>query len=122
MKNKYTPKAEIDQRIQRLQNSLAQADIEAALVVCKTDYFYFSGTAQSALLFVRQKGAPLLMVFRDIDRAREESTIDHIVSLESLDFLPQTLHHHYGNLPARIGIEFDMVAGSGLFPLSSAFS
>ncbi len=109
MKEKYTPKPEIDQRLQRFQSSLAQDDLEAALVIYKTDYFYFSGTAQNALLYVPRLGPPLLMVIRDIDRARDESPIDQIISLESLTALPKVLKRFYGVIPSRIGMELDVL-------------
>ena len=47
MKEKYVPEPEIARRVSRLQSYLVNGDIEAALVIYKMDYFYFSGTAKS---------------------------------------------------------------------------
>jgi len=122
MKHKYTPKAEIDQRIKRFQKVLADSDCEAALVVYKMDYFYFSGTAQNALLFIPREGDPLLMVIRDLDRARMESPLDRIVALESPTGVPRTLLQCYGSLPGRIGMELDVLPVRDYFHYLELFS
>ena len=103
MKEKYVPEAEITNRIARLQNYLEREDIEAALVIYKMDYFYFSGTAQNVLLFIPREGMPLLLVIRDIDRAREESPLKQIVPLDSIAELPKKINDLYGCIPRRIG-------------------
>ena len=109
VKEKYVPKTEIEHRISQLQKSLQAKDIEAALVVYKMDYFYFSGTAQNVLLYVPQEGASLLMVFRDIDRAREESPLEHIIPLDSIGSLADVIRKYYGHIPHKIGMELDVL-------------
>jgi len=121
MKEKYVPEAEIATRITRLQNHLSREDIEAALVIYKMDYFYFSGTAQNALLYVPREGTPLLMVIRDIDRAREESPLQQIVPLDSPKNVPKKIRKFYGALPRKIGLEFDVLPVRDYFAYQQLF-
>lgn len=117
MKEKYLPRDEIYARIRRLQARLAQEQIEAALILYKVDYLYFSGQAQNSVLYVPAEGEPVLMVVRDLDRAREESPIEHIVPLESLRQLPGLITARYGALPQRVGMELDVLPVRDYFKL-----
>ena len=121
MKEKYVPEAEITNRIAQLQNYLSREDIEAALVIYKMDYFYFSGTAQNVLLFIPREGMPLLMVIRDIDRAREESPLKQIAPLASIEELPKTINEFYGSIPRRIGLELDVLPVRDYFKYQEIF-
>lgn len=117
MKEKYVPRDEIYARIRRLQSRLAQEHVEGALVWYKVDYLYFSGQAQNSALYVPVEGEPLLMVARDVDRAREESPLKHIVPLESPGELPALITSHYGTLPRRVGMELDVLPVRDYFKL-----
>lgn len=121
MKEKYVPKSEIDLRISRFQKNLQEENIEAALVIYKMDYFYFSGTAQNVLMYLPQQGSPLLMVIRDIDRAREESPLEHIVSLESVSTVPSVIRKYYGFIPRKIGMELDVLPVRDYFRFKDLF-
>ena len=70
---RYTPLEEIEGRLKRLRIGMEKKEIEALLVVQKMDYYYLSGTTQDGLLFVPSEGAPLLMIRRELERARVES-------------------------------------------------
>ncbi len=48
----YTPAEEIGERHRKLRELMEAEGMEAFLAVQKMDYFYLSGTAQDALLFV----------------------------------------------------------------------
>ena len=52
------PESELTDRTHALQESLAQSDTEAALIIQKADLFYFSGTIQQAYLYVPVTGDP----------------------------------------------------------------
>lgn len=121
MKEKYVPEAEIANRIARLQYHLSREDIEAALVIYKMDYFYFSGTAQNALLYVPREGMALLMVIRDIDRAQEESPLAQIVPLASMEELPRKINQFYGSIPRRMGLELDVLPVRDYFRYQELF-
>jgi len=121
MKKKYVPKSEIEDRINRLQKILTKENIEAALLIHKMDYFYFSGTSQNSVLFVPAQGAPLLMVIRDVDRAREESPLAQVVSLESVPILPDIIKDFYGTIPKKIGMELDVLPARDYFRFQKLF-
>ena len=121
MKEKYVPQAEIDFRIRGLQKSLLREQIEAALIAYKMDYFYFSGQAQDSILFVPAEGKPLLLVLRDIDRAKKESPLEQVVPLESIGDLPKVIRNFYGSLPRRIGLELDVVPVRDYFRFQALF-
>jgi Xaa-Pro aminopeptidase len=78
-----TPQEELRDRIGGLQQSLQQRELDGALVVQKTDLFYFAATAQQGWLYVPATGEPLLMVFKEYERARSESALSKIVSIAS---------------------------------------
>lgn len=78
-KYQHTPGSEVEARIRVLQHNIARLDLEGALIIHHTNLFYFSGTSQSAHLFVPREGKPLLLVRKSFDRAVEESPIKDIL-------------------------------------------
>jgi len=121
MKKKYVPKSEIEDRIIRLQKILTQENIEAALIIYKVDYFYFSGTSQNSVSFVPAEGKPLLMVIRDMARAIEESPLAQVVPLESVLGIPELIKEFYGIIPQRIGMELDVLPVRDYFRFQKMF-
>ncbi len=107
--NNNIPKAEIDRRIANLKNQLVENDIEAALFLQRADLFYFSGTIQEAHLFVPLDAEPILMVFKNYDRALAESSLSRIVPLRSPRAIPDILGHYDYVLPQTIGMELDVL-------------
>lgn len=65
------PRQEIHQRISKFQNQLAARQLDGAFILQNADLFYFSGTIQSAVLFVPADDVPLLMVLKNVKRAEE---------------------------------------------------
>ncbi|RLI47935.1 MAG: aminopeptidase P family protein [Candidatus Thorarchaeota archaeon] len=61
------------------------------------------------MLFVPLDGKPLLMVKRELERARLESRLDNIVGIRSVRQLPSVIQDHTGGLPKTIGLELDIV-------------
>jgi Xaa-Pro aminopeptidase len=116
-----TPREEIEERHKRLRKKMEAVGIEALLVVQKMDYFYLSGTAQDALLFVPLEGKPLLMVKREMERARAETPLEHVVGLKSLQDLPSLLAEHAGRLPGVLGLEMDILPVRDYLRLQSTF-
>ena len=106
---RYTPREEIDLRLTKVREGMASKGIEALLVVQKMDYFYLSGTTQDSLLFVPLDGQPLLMVKRELERARVDSPLHHVVGLSSTDELPALIAGHWGRLPGNLGLELDVL-------------
>jgi Xaa-Pro aminopeptidase len=100
---------------------MGRAGLEAFLVVQKMDCFYLSGTAQDALVFVPQEGKPLLLVKRELERARAESPLEHVVGLKSLRELPSLVEEHAGRPPRVLGLELDILPARDYLRLQSMF-
>ncbi|MBU4532099.1 MAG: Xaa-Pro peptidase family protein [Eubacteriales bacterium] len=100
---------ECAERIGRFQDGLRKAGIEAALIVNGADMYYFTGTAQSAHLFIPAAGTPLLMVKREFSRARMDAAIEDVVPIRSFKEIPALITDHGHALPACIGLEFDVL-------------
>ncbi|RME46604.1 MAG: aminopeptidase P family protein [Chloroflexi bacterium] len=107
----YTPRDELDTRIQRFQKRLQDSGVDGALILQRADLFYFSGTTQQAHLYVPAEGTPVLVARKSFERARQESALDEVVPMRSLRNLPDTLAD-YGYRPRRLGLELDVVPAS----------
>ncbi len=105
----YTPREEIELRLDKVRAEMARHQMEALLVVQKMDYFYLSGTTQDSLLFVPLEGEPLLMIKRELERAKVDSPLENIVGFKSLPEVPSIISSHHGGLPETIGLEFDVL-------------
>jgi Xaa-Pro aminopeptidase len=104
----YTPKKEIDARIQTFQETLAQQGLDGALIIHHTNLFYLSGTSQSCHLFVPRSGKPLLMVRKSFVRACAESPITEIMDVKSLKMIPEILKEKGFSL-GTLGLELDVI-------------
>jgi Xaa-Pro dipeptidase len=116
-----TPKSEIDARINQLQATLKRQGIDAALILQKTDLFYFSGTIQQANLYVPADGTPVLMVNRILERAHAESPLERIVPLPSPSRIPEILRQSGCRLPGRLGLELDVLPANLYFRYGEVF-
>jgi Xaa-Pro dipeptidase len=103
------PADEIDRRIAAFQAGLQRDGLDAALIVQSADLVYLSGTAQNAHLIVPATGEPLLLVRRDLDRARAESGLRHIEPFASLRALPAALTSLGLPERLRLGVELDVL-------------
>lgn len=105
----YTPQAELEQRIARLQQGLKEKSIDAAVIVQNADLYYFTGTVQRSHLFVPSQGKPLLMVKKSLERAKAESALQNIAGLDSLNEINSALQS-YGYGPFNtLGFELDVL-------------
>jgi len=110
------PSCEIADRMVSLQTLLQKQQIDAAIIRQNADLFYFTGTAQDAYLLVPASGAPLFMVRRDAERAKEQSPIRPILSLKTARELPQAvLDVCHGSSPKRLGLELDVLPANTFF-------
>jgi len=109
MSGDAVPLAEADFRIRKLQTELRRCGADAALIVQKTDLFYFSGTAQQGWLFIPADGQPLLFVFKDFARAREETPLERIESITSVKRIPEMLAEYGYRESQVIGLELDVL-------------
>ena len=103
------PAEEIDRRIAAFQIGLVRDGLDAALIVQSADLVYLTGTAQNAHLVVPASGEPLLLVRRDLERARAESALRHIEPFSSLRALPEALASVGLPERLRLGVELDVL-------------
>ena len=103
------PASEIDQRKSAIQKELQSTGIDALLIIQRVDLFYFSGTAQSGVLYMPAEGEPLLCIKKYFPRAKEESSVKHIIEVSSVKEIPGLISDFYGNLPSVVGFEFDVL-------------
>jgi Xaa-Pro dipeptidase len=118
---RYTPREEIENRLTRLRKGMEKEGMEAFLVVQKMDCYYLSGTTQDGLLFVPLEGKPLLMVRRELERARVESPLEVVVGFKSTRELPSLIGDHWGSLPQTLGLELDVLPVRDYFRYQDLF-
>lgn len=106
---KSIPASELNSRIELLQKELEKKELSGTLILQKTDLYYFSGTSQQGWLYVPNTGKPLLMVFKEFQRASEESAIENIVSVASPKTIPLTLSDYGYPAPTKLGMELDVL-------------
>ncbi len=116
-----TPAAEVCKRIEKFQTVLRDQEIDAGLVVQKTDLFYFSGTSQQGWLYIPAEGKPLLMIFKEFSRARAESPLEEICSLASAKKIPEVLAQRGYGVPKHLGMELDVLPVNLYFQYQKIF-
>ena len=104
-----TPAGELQARLENLQNALQDKGIDGALIIQKTDLFYFSGTSQQGWLYVPESGDPVLMVFKEFERARQESAISRVISITGTRRIPEVLAEGGYASPSVLGMELDVL-------------
>jgi Xaa-Pro aminopeptidase len=104
-----TPREEINQRINRFQKELTANDLEGAFILQNADLFYFSGTIQSAVLFVPANGEPILMVQKNLERAQLESSLNNVIQVKNKNHIAQILRDFEVNQLSTAGLEMDVL-------------
>ncbi len=102
-----TPREEIEKRIQRLQSYLKKEKVDACLILQNVDLFYFSGTIQRSYLFIPSEGEPLLLVQKDVERAKKESPLKTIIPIDRPKAISSILKKRRGL--NRMGFEGDVL-------------
>lgn len=103
------PRSEIARRIGALQAQLARKGLDAALILQTADLFYFTGTIQQSHLWVPVQGEPLLLVRKDLARARAESPLERISAMGSPKQIPDLLAANGLSAPQSLGLELDVL-------------
>lgn len=106
---RITPTTELEYRCRSLQDRMVGAGLDAVIVAQNADLFYFAGTIQTGNLYVPAQGQPLYMVRRDAARARMESGLKEVVPFSSPRDIPKILAEYGYPVPARIGLELDVL-------------
>jgi Xaa-Pro aminopeptidase len=120
--SKNVPYQELLVRISKLQKALIAQGMDGALIVQKTDLFYFSGTSQQGWLYVPVEGKPVLMVFKEYGRALEESPLDEIVSVAGMKKIPEIIVGYGYPLPGKLGMELDVLPVNLYFQYQAIFA
>jgi Xaa-Pro aminopeptidase len=113
--------AELSERVGKLQRAM-QGRVDGALIIQKTDLFYFASTAQQGWLYVPATGAPLLMIFKDYQRASAESAWEQVASLASAKKLPAMLAEYGYPAPKVLGLELDVLPANLYFNYRQIFA
>jgi len=103
------PKEEIDKRISRFQADLVAAKLDGAFILQNADLFYFTGTIQTAVLFVPANGDPILMVQKNVERAQLESSLNQVIAVKNKNRIPQVLNDFKFDQLATAGLEMDVL-------------
>jgi len=118
---RYTPLDEIENRLARIRAGMEKEGMEGLLVIQKMDFYYLSGTTQDGLLFVPLEGKPLLMIKRELERARVESPVQDVVPLKSNREIPSLMQTRHGKVPRVLGMELDVLPVRDYFKFQGIF-
>lgn len=108
-----TLQSEIAWRTETFQSVLEDRGLDGALILQNVDLYYFAGTVQSSMLFIPARGAPVLMVQKNLNRARRESPIGAVVPLPKGRASMEAVLGDFGHkLQGRVGLEMDVLPTS----------
>ncbi|HVN95767.1 MAG TPA: Xaa-Pro peptidase family protein [Syntrophorhabdaceae bacterium] len=103
----FTPRQEIDQRLDGLRQRMADQGISFAVILQNVDLFYFTGTIQKGVLVVPTDQAPLFFVEKSLVRAEKESPLDIIPIKRDKDV--KEMLNGKGVIKGMGGMELDVV-------------
>ena len=118
---RYTSIDEIENRLTRIRAGMKKQELEALMVIQKMNFYYLSGTTQDGLLFIPLEGRPLLMIKRELERAKVESPIKEIVPLRSNREIPSLIRSHMGEVQKNVGLELDVLPVRDYFKFQDLF-
>ena len=91
------------------------------MILQKADLVYLTGTIQDAHLYVPTDKDPILLVYKDLKRARAESSIKNIVPLKNIGQICSLLHDNGYSMPKILGMELDVLPTNLYFNYQSLF-
>ncbi|AFQ42270.1 M24 family metallopeptidase [Desulfosporosinus meridiei] len=103
-----TPLTELQKRVADFQVSLQNKGVEGALLVQRADTLYFSGTAQNVHVYIPDKGKPIVLAYRDFERAQRESSWQ-VIPLKGISKIPKDIQEAGLPLPRVMGLELDVL-------------
>jgi len=115
------PRQEIQRRVQNFQLFLKQEALDGAMILQNVDIYYFSGTIQPSMLFIPVEGSPVLIVFKNYPRARQESSLNTVITAQNKAQVPQIIKDFGFGKPATLGFEIDVVPAFLYLWLQNAF-
>lgn len=96
-------------RVNRLQASMKEAELDGALLFQRVDVLYFSGTGQNAALFIPSSGSSLLMVRQSYERVQKERVAGKITQFRRMKDISRILKDYGIYNLARLGLELDVL-------------
>ena len=118
---RFVPYEEIGKRLTKLKSGMEKNEIEGLLVIQKMDRYYLSGTTQDGFLFVPVEGTPLLMIKRELERAKLESPLKNVVGMKSIRDLSPLMNTYFGRIPNSLGLELDVLSVKDYFRFQEIF-
>ena len=116
------PKSELEDRLERLQAWMKEAEVDAVFVLQNADVFYFSGTLQVGLLCLPAEGEPVFLIVKSLTRGKTESAWERLVGLPSLKKAPEALAGEGVGRLGRVGLELDVLPVNNFGRLRSVFA
>lgn len=99
---------ELQKRLECFQEVLRSKDIDGSLLVQRVDTMYFTGTAQDLHVYIPNTGKPLILAYRDLERAQRECPWE-IQPLTGISRLPQLISAEGHPVPKVLGLEYDVL-------------
>ena len=118
---RYTSSEEVENRLTRIRTGMKKQEMESLLVIQKMNFYYLSGTTQDGFLFIPLEGKPLLMIKRELERAKVESPIKDTVPFRSFREMPSLIQSHTGKVPNSLGLELDVLPVRDYFKFQDLF-
>jgi len=102
------PVSELQRRVFILQDTLQNEGLDGVLLVQRADTLYYSGTAQNIHLYIPSVGRPLVMAYRDVGRAQDETAWE-VLPLLGISKIPGFIQGSKLPLPTVLGLELDVL-------------
>lgn len=102
------PKYEVDGRIDRFRKLLSARGIDMAVIIHSPDLFYFTGVVQQGVMVIDVENDPVFFVRRSFERAVNESPLETIARIESLDDVVPYMRSRLKGTK-KIGLEMDVM-------------
>jgi len=118
---RFTPVEEIEKRLIKVRTGMKRQEINCLIVIQKMNLYYLSGTTQDGLLVVPVEGKPLLLIKRELERAKVESPVQETVPLKSIREIPALIQSHIGRIPNSLGLELDVLPVKDYFNYQKFF-
>lgn len=125
----FFPNKEFLGRIENHQKEIIESKIDFSIIQYKSDLYYYSGTGQSCILVIPAESDPLLFGRRDINRIKQETALDNIITIKNT----REIFSHLNDRGVRVkggkfGLEGDILPADmfhkaeKIFPTKQAIS
>jgi Xaa-Pro dipeptidase len=109
-----------NRRLIELRGRMAEAGIDAALLLHHRDVLYYAGTGRPAALLV-SPGDVVLFVRRGLDYARREATVARVKAMEGFSGVAEVVAE-LGLMGSVLGTELDLISAQLYQRLGEVFS